>query len=102
MSDDVERCSALVSSAGMWSQFHRCSRAGSITRNKKPYCKQHDPDAVKEKRAAKEAAWDAKWKSNKEQWKIEEENTRVAEYLRSKRPRLFAILLTKINQEVKP
>jgi hypothetical protein len=44
----------------MWASS-RCSRAGKVERNGKPYCNLHDPVKVAEKRAARDAMWRAEW-----------------------------------------
>lgn len=40
---------------------HPCSRKGVIERDGKWYCKQHDPEAVKARRAASDAKWNREW-----------------------------------------
>ncbi len=43
-----------------------CSRRGVVQRDGKWYCKQHDPEAVKARRKASNAAWEAKLKAEDE------------------------------------
>ena len=45
----VKRCSERVSDDTGF-HHHQCSRTGIIERNGKLYCKQHDPEAVAQKR----------------------------------------------------
>lgn len=42
-------------------RFNNCSRAGSVERDGKWWCKQHDPDAVKARKDARHAKWQAHW-----------------------------------------
>lgn len=48
------RCSATVYS-GSWLHASQCSRQGSVTRDGKLFCRQHDPQAKNEKEVAKRA-----------------------------------------------
>ena len=59
----MAKCSATVwqSRGAGWGSTVPCSRTGSVIRDGKHYCKQHDPEAVEAKRRARSAAWDAEW-----------------------------------------
>lgn len=52
------RCTETVTHGGGFNRT-RCSRAAAVTRDGKGYCKQHDPDVVKAKRAASDARFQA-------------------------------------------
>jgi len=43
--------------------YKQCSRSAVIEREGKFYCKQHDPEARKEKHANRYALWQASWKA---------------------------------------
>lgn len=51
---DNERCHATVID-----EYHkyRCTRRGTVERDGKRYCKQHDPVALREKREKRNAEW---------------------------------------------
>ena len=53
------RCSQSVAGANLWGR--KCSRTTTVERDGKPYCTQHDPVAVAERRETNRAAWEAKW-----------------------------------------
>jgi cytochrome c556 len=55
-----QQCSEMVS-RGAWSRQSPCTRPGTIERDGKLYCKQHDPVAKAEKRAARDKVWEAEW-----------------------------------------
>lgn len=66
MTDDTtvsvgQKCSERVRSEGRWLSFHQCPRPGSVERDGKFFCKQHDPVAVRSKRAARDARWKSEW-----------------------------------------
>jgi len=50
-----------------WPRYRQCSRAGSIERDGKWYCKAHDPVAIREKSEAKAAAWHAERDAERKQ-----------------------------------
>lgn len=54
---DKHQCCALVYGSDAWRSFP-CSRAGTIEREGKWYCKMHDPVAKKERDDAKMAEYD--------------------------------------------
>lgn len=57
---DYHDCSTRVYSGARWDfNGHHCLRRGTVEHNGKWYCKQHSPEAVKEREAAKNAAYDA-------------------------------------------
>lgn len=56
---DYTRCCEQVYGAGRGGGSHQCNRKNGFGPHG-AYCKQHDPDAVKAKYAARQAAWDAK------------------------------------------
>jgi len=49
-------CSSTVY-RGPWSRGGKCSRNGSIERNGRLYCKQHDPVHIAEERKKEEEEW---------------------------------------------
>jgi hypothetical protein len=50
---------------GGFAYRHQCTRVGSIERDGKFYCKQHDPVAVKQKQDARFKAWSEKYDSGR-------------------------------------
>jgi hypothetical protein len=69
---DKPRCCASVWKKGhnSWTGRHvQCTRPGTVARDGKLYCKQHDPEAVKER----SAKWDAKYEAER---KADEEKSR--------------------------
>lgn len=76
------RCAKMVYSSGM---FHgtMCSRAGTIERDGKLWCKQHDPERVAARRAAQAAKWDAEHQAQRE---VEAEAMSLAKALGVGRP----------------
>jgi hypothetical protein len=67
--------------AGWRTAYKACSRIATVERNGKPYCGQHDPDAVASRRQARNAAWDTK-----------HERERADDRLRHAAPDLLAAL----------
>lgn len=56
MADEKHSCSERVYSGARWDiSGHPCQRNGSVERDGKWWCKQHDPEAVKARREAKRA-----------------------------------------------
>lgn len=55
------RCCKLVIGEGSYLS-HRCTRQGVVERDGKPFCKQHDPEAVAARRKARDEKFDAKWR----------------------------------------
>lgn len=48
-----ERCCERVRDRGMnWPTYHQCKRWAVVKRRGKPYCKLHDPEAVRTRRDA--------------------------------------------------
>lgn len=64
-------CSKTVYGRGRWPQPHGCIRNGSVERDGKWYCAQHDPVAKKERDAERRAAADARWAVIEKQRKLE-------------------------------
>ncbi len=60
MSEKV-KCCKQVRDEGRWPSFHRCRHDMVVERDGKPYCKQHDPVAVKARNDVRSVKWDAKW-----------------------------------------
>lgn len=54
---DKDRCVAKVLDHSSWNSTFPCSRRGTIKRDGKLYCKQHDPVAIAEKEAARCKNW---------------------------------------------
>ena len=52
------RCAESVRDKGSWPSYSQCSRANGHGPHG-AWCKQHNPDAVKAKREARDKAWDA-------------------------------------------
>ena len=67
---DAERCV----DDGVPNEFgwgtRRCARRGNIIRDGKLYCRQHDPGARIEKQVARQAAWEAQWRSERDDLRI--------------------------------
>lgn len=55
-----------VKGSGWRPQYRPCARKAAVERNGKWYCKQHDPEAVAARDAAKRAKWDEEWKLKEE------------------------------------
>tara|TARA_R110000744_G_scaffold203992_1_gene322864 strand:- start:132 stop:500 length:369 start_codon:yes stop_codon:yes gene_type:complete len=60
---DYERCAEAVSSGDGWLGSHQCSRKAKHGPHG-AWCKQHDPEAVKAKREARDVKWKAEWKAS--------------------------------------
>ena len=60
-----DRCSETVYPKTRFGAFHghRCYRMAILEREGKPYCKQHDPEAVKERERKSTEQWKAKHES---------------------------------------
>lgn len=60
MADGPKCCKRIF---GKYSPFHGspCSRKGVVERDGKWYCRQHDPEAVKARRLASDAKYEAEW-----------------------------------------
>lgn len=43
-----------------WSRSTQCNRRGRVERAGKPYCGQHDPEAVKARHEARRKGWEAR------------------------------------------
>lgn len=54
-----EFCCVDVRDSGRWPSFHRCSRKSLVVREGKPYCRQHDPEKMAKKKAARDAKYEA-------------------------------------------
>ena len=63
-------CSATVWQSHGFGRSAPCSRAGSVTREGKHYCKQHDPDALAAKASARKSAFDAEYAERKRVWQL--------------------------------
>jgi hypothetical protein len=61
------RCAEEVRD-GDWN-WKQCSRARGFGPDQ-AFCKQHDPQAVKDRRAARDAKWDADWEKKKKKWAL--------------------------------
>lgn len=59
-------CADVRWATGVWGSTS-CSRKGTICRNGKWYCKQHDPEAVEARAKASKDKSDAMWKAEREQ-----------------------------------
>lgn len=51
---------------------HQCHRKPIVTRDGKAYCKIHDPEYIKAKRATREAKWDEGWANRQARYAIED------------------------------
>ena len=56
----LTRCSENVRGKGSWPSYSQCTRANGHGPHG-AWCKQHNPEAVKAKREARDKAWKAKW-----------------------------------------
>ena len=63
-------CSATVWQSHGFGRSAPCSRAGSVTRDGKHYCKQHDPEAIAAKADARKAAFDAEQSERRRVWRF--------------------------------
>lgn len=52
---------------GNWGRNVPCARKGVVERDGKHYCRQHDPEAIKARREATSAKWNAEWDAKKKQ-----------------------------------
>lgn len=57
----MPRCEASVDSNGVGYRPFQCSRNATIERNGKWYCKQHDPEAIKERQLRRYVEWKRKF-----------------------------------------
>jgi len=74
MSEQPERCSEKVRDEGMWPTFHSCKNKVW----KDGYCKQHHPDTVAARRAARGKRYEEKEKQSP-WYKLKQANKRIAE-----------------------
>jgi len=63
--EEKHTCCASVYSGG-YGMVHACGKNAKHERGSKWYCGTHDPVRIKEKRDAKHAEWQAKWKLDAE------------------------------------
>lgn len=63
--------SVRAGTAGWRTSYKRCSRAATVERNGKPYCGQHDPEAITSRRQAKSAEWDAAHERKAARYRLE-------------------------------
>lgn len=61
-------CENVMTYVGNWPRSHQCTRNAVVIREGKPYCKQHDPDAVKARQDARKVKWDAEMERDKAHW----------------------------------
>ncbi len=80
-------CCTTVYPRERWGSFHghQCSRISTVVRNDKPYCGIHDPEKVKAKSDAADAAYKERLKMLREQ----DENSNVGSWLRTNDPLKF-------------
>lgn len=65
---DLTRCCEEVTTyVGRFPQHHQCGRKRGYGPDK-AYCKQHDPEAVKARREASEAKYNAEFNKRRYQW----------------------------------
>lgn len=57
---------------------HQCGRKRGFGKDGL-YCKLHDPEAVKAKRAARTAAYDAEWKQKEKDWAIRDKSIEIVD-----------------------
>ena len=74
----AEKCCKTVHGRDFLS--YECSRKAKVKRGGRFYCSQHDPEVVKAKRKAADAAFAVKWET--EQRRLQEAEERQAELLR--------------------
>ena len=74
----AEKCCKTVHGRDFLS--YECSRKAKVKRGGRFYCSQHDPEVVKAKRKAADAAFAVKWET--EQTRLKEAEERQAELLR--------------------
>lgn len=63
---DFPKCSAYANHDS-WGRGTPCSRHASVTRDGKPYCKQHDPVAIAERRELRDQKWQKKYDAESKQ-----------------------------------
>lgn len=57
---EKHQCEKRVRSEGLWSRDHQCTRKATVQHGGKWYCNQHSPEAVAEREAKSEAAYQQK------------------------------------------
>lgn len=77
--DLSDRCCESV--YGDW-HSHRCSRKGIVLREGKKYCKQHDPELVKEKDDRRNEKWNHERAVNQRKWHWQKNGEALWEELR--------------------
>jgi len=63
MKEYKHRCVGRVHDSTRWGSFHprQCKHDGVVERDAKWYCKTHDPEEIKAKKADNIKKWNAKW-----------------------------------------
>lgn len=62
-----ERCVAEVwRHEGLWSSHSRCQRRGTVEREGKLYCRQHDPEAVKQRNAERVERYHSRYEADQQ------------------------------------
>lgn len=64
---DLGQCSESVSRGDGWHKS-RCKKMAVAVEGGKPYCKIHLPSVAKARREERNAAWDAKFKADRERY----------------------------------
>lgn len=67
---DPARCCVEVRGTERWANYSQCARKRGYG-PEGAYCKQHDPDAVKARNAAREADRKAEWAEKSRKWELE-------------------------------
>jgi len=76
------RCCACVSSGAGTLRFHQCERPVKVTREGHGYCGQHDPEAVKARRAAAKDAFSAEVRGRVQRGRRVEDYEKLRQTLR--------------------
>ncbi|MCK5610845.1 hypothetical protein KAR91_53725 [Candidatus Pacearchaeota archaeon] len=82
MNNEPRCCAPTLSNS--YTYTPTCSRRGVVEREGKHYCKQHDPEAIKERRRIRYEKWEKKKENQNKRWELSrllEKKRDVAELL---------------------
>lgn len=71
MSDAKQKCCEKLRGEGRWGSLYKvqCKKTATVTREGKPYCGTHDPQAIAERHQKSREKWDAKLKAESDERK---------------------------------
>ncbi len=68
--NDCINCGATAEDNSFrFTHYYPCSRRGTVERDAKWYCWQHDPEYIERKKKEREDKWKRKWAREKESWR---------------------------------